>query len=938
QPLKDAIKDYLSHRLPSHMVPAAFVVLPEFPLTENGKVDRKALPSPDLRTAESTALAAPETDTEHRLAALFADVLGIDRVGVDESFFNLGGHSLLATQLASRARKTFGVDVPLRDIFELNTVRRISARIDSALVVQAPPMLPVDRSAPLPLSFAQQRLWFIEQLAPGTAAYNMPFALRMKGELNIAALERVLTTLVMRHESLRTVFVATGGQPHQVVQPPAPFPLPITDLSGLSEEQYRAKSLELMAADALTPFNLSTGPVMRAQLVRLAPDDHLFIMCMHHIVSDGWSTGVLIREMELCYDAYVAGAEPELPQLVIQYPDFAVWQRQWLQGAVMDAQKSYWSQRLTGIQPLQLPLDYPRPPMQQFLGAIEPCRISAKVCSALRAIGAREGTTLFMTLLASFKALVHRYVGANDIAVGSAIANRNHLEIEPLIGFFVNTLVLRTDLSGDPTFLELLSRVQETTLGAYEHQDMPFEQLVEELQPERDMSRNPLVQVVFVLQNAPAREWKFKDMDVSWVGAGETTTRFDLEFHLWEKEDNLECLIFFNTSLFKRERIQHLFRHWLNVLEAVVDNPAAPLSELPVVDEPERDRLLALGQGAERDWADQRSMPERIAEWAARAPDAVAVSGNGIDLTYAELDRRASAFAAALFARGATSGDIVALLLDRSPELAVAALGAMKAGCTYLPMDPSAPRKRLEYTLADSGARLVATTAARAQDITECGAEPLIVDARVDVSGTHEAAPAETAYVIYTSGSTGQPKGVCVPHSALVNLVNWHIEAFGVTQSSRATLVATPAFDASVWELWPYLAAGATVCIPSDEVRNDPRALAAWYASEAITIAFAPTPLAEALFDVAWPANTKLEYLLTGGDRLTRYAPDWLPCRLVNNYGPTENAVVTTSITVGTQSDDATLLPSIGRPIANNQICLLDRYGNLAPWGVPGEL
>jgi amino acid adenylation domain-containing protein len=941
QSLKEALRDYLTERLPSHMVPGAFVVLQEFPLTENGKIDRKALPSPELRVGEDIALSAPETETEHRLATLFEKVLGISRVGVDESFFNLGGHSLLATQLASRARKTFGVDVPLRDVFELNTVRRLAARIDTALVVQAPPMAPVDRSVPLPLSFAQQRLWFIEQLAPGTPAYNMPLALRMKGVLNVGALERALSTLVRRHESLRTRFEAVGGQAHQVVQPSVPITFELTNLSGIPAEEHRAKALAIMTADALEPFNLQTGPVFRAQLVRLAAEDHLLVLCMHHIVSDGWSTGILVAEMGACYDAYVAGVEPELPPLTIQYPDFAVWQRQWMRGAVMDAQRAYWSKRLSGIQPLQLPLDYPRPPVQQFRGAIESCRIPVKVCAALRAIGAREGTTLFMTLMASFKALVHRYVGADDVAVGSAIANRNHLEIEPLIGFFVNTLVLRTDLSGDPTFLELLSRVQETTLGAYEHQDMPFEQLVEELQPERDMSRNPLVQVVFVLQNAPTREWKLKGLDVAWMGAGETTTRFDLEFHLWEKEDELDCLIFFNTSLFKRERVQHLFRHWMNVLEAVVDNPALPVSELPVLDEEERERLLTLGRGLERTWTDARGVAEPVAEWAARTPEAIAVSGNGLALSYAELERRAGAFAAQLAARGARGGDIVALLMDRSPELAIAELGALKAGCAYLPMDLGAPRKRQEYIIADSGVKLVATTADRAGQIAECGSEALVVDARAEVSGTVEptsAAAGDIAYVIYTSGSTGQPKGVRVPHAALTNLVNWHIEAFGVTPSSRATLVANPAFDASVWELWPYLAAGATVCIPDEALRNDPRSLAAWYAAEAITIGFVPTPLAEALFRVPWPAETKLQYLLTGGDRLTQHAPASLPCRLVNNYGPTENAVVTTSIVLDTADTDAASPPSIGRPIANNAVCLLDRYGNLSPWGVPGEL
>jgi acyl carrier protein len=519
----EALRAHLRRSLPEYMVPSAFVVLHALPLTPNGKLDRKALPAPELASAEETYV-APRTPVEEVLAGIWAEVLRVDRVGVEESFFELGGHSLLATRVASRVREVFGVEMPLRALFEGPTVAELAGRVEEmrrAELPVLPPVVPTERDgSPLPLSFAQERLWFIDRLEPGSTVYNIPVARRLGGALHVAALERALGEIVRRHEALRTVFQEMGGSPAQVIAPFGGFALPVEDLSALGEADREAAVEQRVGDEARRAFDLSAGPLFRAALLRLGDEDHVLLLSMHHIVSDAWSMGVLFRELSALYEAYREGRESPLPELAVQYADYAVWQREQLEGEVLDRQLSYWRERLSGApELLELPADHPRPPVQTHRGATVPVEFPPELLERLQALGRSEGATLYMTLLSAFQVLLSKYAGSDDVVVGSPVAGRTRGEVEELIGFFVNTLVLRTDLSGDPSFRELLGQVREATLSAYAHQEVPFERLVAELQPERSLSHSPLFQVLFALQNAGDGGAAFPGLSVSGVGA-----------------------------------------------------------------------------------------------------------------------------------------------------------------------------------------------------------------------------------------------------------------------------------------------------------------------------------------------------------------------------------------------------------------------------------
>ena len=535
--LLPGLRRFLHERLPDYMIPSAFVVLDALPLTANGKIDRKALPAPDSARPElAAAYLAPRNEVEETLAGIWAEVLGLQRVGVQDNFFELGGHSLLATQVASRLRQTFEVELPLRLLFEEPTLAGLAAAIQARRSSSSagPPLTRQPRDMPLPLSFAQQRLWFLDQMQPGNPFYNIPIALRIWGPLDTAVLQRCLAEVVRRHEALRTTFAAPEGRPVQVIAPSLALSLSSIDLSVLPQEQCQSQALRLAAEEARQPFDLEQGPLLRGCLLRLAEDEHVALFTMHHIVADGWSVGVLIQEVAQLYPALAAGRPAPLPELPVQYADFAFWQRQWLQGEQLQSQLAYWRERLAGLSPLELPTDRPRPALQSFRGASLPVLLSGPLSQGLQALSRREGVTLFMTLLAAFQTLLCRYSGQEDVAVGSAIANRNRAETEGLIGFFVNMLVLRSDLSGDPTFRALLQRVREVALGAYAHQDLPFEKLVEELQPERDLSRQPLFQVGFVLQNTPLPRLELPGLRIAPLEIDNGTSKFDLTLMLRE--------------------------------------------------------------------------------------------------------------------------------------------------------------------------------------------------------------------------------------------------------------------------------------------------------------------------------------------------------------------------------------------------------------------
>ncbi|MET0395626.1 MAG: amino acid adenylation domain-containing protein, partial [Longimicrobiaceae bacterium] len=940
----EALRAHARRSLPEHMVPAAFVFLDALPLTPSGKLDRRALPAPDLASAEERHV-APRTPVEEVLAGIWAETLRLERVGVEDGFFELGGHSLLATRVVSRVRELFGVELPLRALFEGPTVAELAGRVEEirrAELPVLPPVVPVERAGPLPLSFAQERLWFIDRMEPGSAAYNIPVARRLGGALDVAALERALGEIVRRHETLRTTFADADGSPVQVIAPSGGFALPVEDLSAAGEADREAALGRRAGDEARRAFDLSAGPLFRAALLRLGAGDHVLLLSMHHIVSDGWSMGVLFRELSTLYAAYREGLESPLPEPGVQYADYAVWQREQLAGEALERQLAYWRERLAGApELLELPTDHPRPAVQSFRGADERVQLPPEVLERLRALGRREGATLYMVALGAFQALLSRYSGSEDVVVGSPVAGRGRGEVEGLIGFFVNTMVLRTDLSGDPSFRELVGRVRRVTLGAYEHQEVPFERLVAELSPERSLSHSPLFQVAFTLNDAQATGGGLAGLSVQGVGTELEIAKFDLSLGLAATPGGLLGGLNYGTALWEAATMRRLVGHFTRLVEQAAADPDARISQATLMGEAERRQVVEEWNRTAVEHPTGALIHELVAAQAARAPRALAVVCGEEALTYAELDARADRLARRLVGLGAGPEVRVGICLERSAGMVVALLAVLKAGAAFVPLDPAYPADRLSYMLADSGARVLVTQASLRGLLPADGVRTVLADADAaapDAAPRTAAAPENAAYVIYTSGSTGRPKGVVVTHGALLNLVHWHREAFAVTGADRATQLAGLGFDASVWELWPYLAVGAAVHLAADEeTRTSPAALRSFLLGRRITVAFAPTPLAEALLALEWPAEAPLRLLLTGGDALRARPRAALPFALVNNYGPTENAVVTTSGVVGAGQGSGRA-PGIGRPIHNVRAYVLDRRLEPVPAGVPGEL
>ena len=934
---------HLRDVLPPAMVPTALVRLDALPLTPSRKVDRKALPPP-VPGGDLAGFEPPRSPLEADLAAIFCDLLGVERAGVHDSFFDLGGHSLRATQLVSRIRDVLGVELPLRRVFEGPTVGELAGAITAARDVPGAPRAtaiprlprPATGEVSFPASFAQQRLWFVDQLEPGSPAYLLSAGVRMQGELDEAALRGALERIVARHETLRTRFAVEDGQLLQVVSPEAVLPFEARDLRG--ERRPEERLGELAREEAERAFDLARGPLIRVRLLRVADDEHALLLSLHHIVADGWSVGVFVRELAAHYRDLREGRPGTLPEPKVQYGDFAAWQRAHVAGERLESQLAWWRERLGGEPPvLDLPHDRPRPAVAGWRGRGLPFSISAETVERLRALCRARAVTPFMALFAAFAALLARHTGQDDVVIGSPVANRHRGEIEGLVGFFVNALALRVDLSGDPTFSELLGRVREVALGAYDHQDLPFERLVDALALPRDAGRNPVFQVVFALQNAPREALELPGLRLLPLLREVGATRFDLEVLLWEVEDSLHGVLVYSADLFLPERMERLAGHYRTLLEAALEAPGRRLSELPLLGSPEQQRIETVSRASSPAHADL-PVHEQVEARARVDPDALAVAAGAARLSYAALDRRANQLAWRLRRLGAGPGRVVAVCLERSAELVVAELAVLKTGAAYLPLDPSHPDERLLYMLEDAGVTAVVAEErfrARLGDrapFVSAGSPDLAADS--DAPLEVPVGPEDLAYVIYTSGSTGRPKGVEVPHRGLANLVGWHRARYEPGPGDRATLVASPAFDASVWETWPYLAAGASLHVPAEEDRLAPERLLAWLAAEGITHAFLPTPLAEAVLREPLPPLA-LRVLLTGGDRLHRLERPLPPFELVNHYGPTESSVVATAGTVAAEGFGD---PPIGRPIDGLSAWVLDRSLRPVPVGVPGEL
>ncbi len=733
--------------------------------------------------------------------------------------------------------------------------------------------------------------------------------------------------------------------------------LPVVDLTGLSSEAQALNIERVRAEQAGMAFDLSSGPPVHACLLRRSDHTHLLLLTVHHIIADGWSLGILLRELAAYYQAALAGVSPALPALPIQYADYALWQREWLSGSALTSQLAYWRNQLDGVPTvLALPTDHPRPTVQSFRGATHTFAFSPELIQAAENLSRREGVTLFMTLLATFAILLARTTSQNDLLIGVPIANRTSKEIEGVVGFFVNTLPLRLDFSENPSFRTLLAQVREVALEAYAHQEMPFERLVEELAPERSLSHTPLCQVLFTLQNLSSAPLDLPTLRLQPLAEVSAVAKFDLALELNHSAidgsdiaTTVVAKLTYSLDLFEPATIERFASHYQTVLSAVVNSPDEYVAHVPLLPAAERHTLLTVWNATEREYPDERCTHELFEQQVERTPDAIALVCSDECVTYDTLNRRANQLAATLRERGISLESLVAVCMDRTPTMVMCLLAILKTGAAYLPLDPTYPAERLAFMLADARVPLVLTTTALSHILGLAdthASERLVLDSEPGQTllAGHSSTncpsislPDTRAYVIYTSGSTGQPKGVQITQRGLTNLVCWHQHAFALTSHDRTSHLAGLSFDAAVWELWPSLATGATLCLVDEEIRTSPLHLRDWLVAQQITLSFLPTPLAEQLLDVDWPDNTALHTLLTGGD-LLHHAPErTLPFVLVNNYGPTEHTVVTTSGLVA-PTLDAGQPPSIGRPIANTRAYVLDAHLQPVPIGAPGNL
>ncbi|HBL31656.1 MAG TPA: non-ribosomal peptide synthetase, partial [Acidobacteria bacterium] len=845
---------------------------------------------------------------------------------------------LLATQLVARVRAGFGIELPLRALFEQPTVADLAARVEEALQAGARPAAPPlgrvlrEEGSALPLSFAQQRLWLIDQLEGGSL-YNMPFALRMSGELSVPVLTRVLAEVVRRHEVLRTVFPGDGGQPRQVVLPAAGPAVALVDLTALSPALRRPVAEGLVAAEALRPFDLARGPLLRAALWRLDAGEHLLLLTLHHMVGDGWSLGVLVREVTALYAAFAAGRPSPLPELPVQYADFAVWQRSRLSGEVLEGEIRYWRDRLAGAPPLlELPTDRPRPTVQSFRGAARPVSLSPQLSAGLAALARREGATLFMTLAAAFGVLLSRWTGQTDLTLGTPVAGRRHLEIEGLIGFFVNTLVLRPDLSGAPRFADLVARVRREALDAYAHQDLPFEKLVEELAPERSLAHAPLFQVLFAWQNAADGELVLPGLRLTPLDLPEEAAKFDLSLALRETGGGIEGSLSYAADLFDAPTIDRLAAALPVLLAAAVESPALPVARLPLLEPSARHQMVVEWNATGTSWPSGATLPELFSRQAAAHPERIAWELGEEELSYGDLATRSDAVARFLGGQGVGGGDLVGICFAGSGALLVAMLGILKAGAAYLPLDPGYPRERLAWMLEDGGAPLLLTVAGLAPRLPPSRARVVRLDADWEEIAAARGAvsaprPPDPAYVIYTSGSTGRPKGVVVPHRAVVRLVV-ATDYVDLSAAGRMAQLSNLSFDAATFEIWGALLSGATLVGVPQETLLVPAELAAFLAAARIDVLFLTTALFNQVAQQAPGAFAPLHTVLFGGEAVDPGAVRKVlaggpPQRLLHVYGPTENTTFSTWCRVEEVPARAVTLP-IGRPIANSRAFLLD--------------
>src|SRR5215213_9393426 len=960
-------REFLKEWLPDYMIPGAFISIEKLPLTPNGKVDRIALAELEMLkpSVSDNGSAAAITETERVIADVWAEILEVEQVGPSDNFFELGGHSLIATQIISRLRKKFKVELPFRVIFEEQTVRAIGQKIEESLAEKSQNTSQTStgevtkpsssftikralRNGPLPLSFAQERLWFLEQLDPGLPLYNVPAFVKLSGSLNVAAFNGALNELVRRHEILRTSFVSVGDGPSQHIST-LELPLPLTDLSSLPTDQRWFHALDLAAAEIRQPFDLTHAPLLRTQLLRLEKNEHVLLLTMHHIVSDGWSLVQLVREIGVLYEANCEGRDSQLGELPIQYADYAVWQCEQFAGEKVDAQLNYWREQLRGASVLEFPTDHPRPSKQSFSGRTDRFCVPRGLADSLSELSQRQGATLFMTLLTAFQVLLSRYSGQSDVSVGTPVAGRTHTETEALIGLFVNTLVIRVHIDSNESFLQVLDHVRKACLEAQSQQELPFERIVDALQPERALNRHPLFDVMFVMQNSLLPILHLPGLQLSPLPVETNSAKFDLTLEIEPADGNLLASLEYSSDLFEPDTIDRLAGNYLRLLEAIAADPSRRVASLPLLGEEERHRLVCELNDTAHDWP-LATLPEMFRRQARSTPEATAVEDkNGERLTYAELDQQSEQLARRLRQVKVGPESIVAVLLDRCAAMVVALLGAVKAGAAYLPLDPANPPERLRFMLADSQARVILTKGYLLDVLPEHEALVICVDADHESleseEGVAEISADNLAYVIYTSGSTGAPKGVMVTHRGLANYLRWASEAYESQLGAGAVVHSPIGFDLTVTSLWIPLLSGTRVLLAGEGMGVIEELAQSLEREEEFTLLkLTPAhlePLAAELAKRSAAAGG-VRRLVIGGEALHAEQLSWWrehdpETQVVNEYGPTETVVGCCVYERAAGELLAGAVP-IGRPIANTRIFILDHQLQPAPIGVSGEL
>ena len=929
-----ALQTFLRERLPEPLVPTAFVRLPELPLTPNGKVDRRALPEPEAPAREG--FVAPSTPAEELVAGIWADLLGVSRVSAEADFFEMGGHSLLAAQAVARLGSALGVDLPVRAIFESPTVAGLAEAAEAARRAGAParaPIRPRDPREDPPLSFAQERLWFLDRLEPGSPVYVIPAAFRLRGPLRAGAIAAALGEIVRRHDALRATFTAWEGRALQRIAPSLAVPLPEIDLSGLPVPVKEAEATRLGEAEARRPFDLEADPLLRAALVRLGAGDHLLLLSVHHIAADGGSLEVLLCELSSLY------AASPLPALPVQYADYAAWQREGLAAGALDAELAWWRERLAGVpEALDLPTDRPRPAMQTFRGAAGPVEMPAELVRALRGLAHRQGATLFMTLLAGLASLLHRSSGQDALAIGTPVAHRP-ADASGLIGLFVNTLPLPADLAGDPPFSALLRALRDTALGAFERQDVPFERMVEELAPRRDLARSPLFQVLFVLRDGPSPLPDFPGVEARAVPLHNGTAKFELTLSLAGSGDGLTGGLEWNADLFDAATGLLLTRRLSRLLAAAAASPETPVGDLPLLDPAEERQVLFDWNATAAPFPRHLGLHELFLEQAARTPSAIALVCGEERLSYRELDRRAGRLARRLRALGVGPEVLVGVFSRRNADLIVALLAVLEAGGAYVPLDPAYPAERLAFLLADSAVPVLLAEEGLVPRLPPYGGRVVTLGGPEEEDGDGEAErcfvhPEQIAYAIYTSGSTGTPKGVLVRHGSAVARISWAASAYSREALEGVLASTSVCFDLSVFEIFVPLSTGGTVILADDAL-----ALPDLPAAAGVTLVnTVPSAMAELARAGAVPPSVRVVNLAGEPLRreLVRRLYELPGVEEVHNlYGPSED---TTYSTGARALRDDPREPTIGRPLPNTRVHLLGRDLRPAPVGVPGEL